>query len=177
MDVIYSKLASAVGIIVFIALAACISTNRKHIDKRLVLSGIGLQVVLAFLILGIPEWGIPGILYPAFEAAKVGVTNLILFTQQGTQFLFGAQLLNMEQSGFIFALQVLPTIIFISSLMAILYHLGIMQLIVKSFSWIMYKTLRVSGAEATAASANVFVGQTEAPLMIRPFVKNMTHSE
>lgn len=175
MEILYSKLMSVVGIVVFVSLCIVLSTNRSAIVMRVVWWGLGLQFILAVLVLGVPEFNIPGVLQPVFSLATEFFTALIAFTNKGTQFLFGS--FTEEQHGFVFALQALPTIIFLSSLMAVLYYLGIMQLIVRGFAVIMYKTMRVSGAESLAASANIFVGQTEAPLMIRPFVPSMTRSE
>lgn len=175
MDIVFSKFMSLVGIIVFIAACAAFSTDRRLINRRTVAWGLGLQFALAFLVLGIPAIGIPGLLQPAFAVVTDFFTALIAFTQKGTTFLFGSFV--DEKHGFVFALNALPTIVFLSSLMAVLYHLGVMQKIVSGFAWVMFKTMRVSGAEAVSASANVFVGQTEAPLMVRPFVAKMTNSE
>jgi CNT family concentrative nucleoside transporter len=98
------------------------------------------------------------------------------FAMSGAQFVFG-DLANSTNFGFIFAFQVLPTIIFFASLMAVLYHLGVMQKIVQGMAWVMLKIMRISGSESLSVAANVFVGQTEAPLVVRPYIAKMTQSE
>ncbi|MEZ5826138.1 MAG: nucleoside transporter C-terminal domain-containing protein [Geminicoccaceae bacterium] len=166
---------SALGILVFVIIAVILSNNRSIIARRVVVWGLLLQLILAVLVLGIPLLGLPGVLQPVFALITQFFTALIAYTDKGTQFLFG-QFTN-DEYGFVFALKALPTIVFLSSLLAVLYHLGVMQKIVRGFAWVMYKTMRVSGAESLSASANVFVGQTEAPLLVRPFVGKMTNSE
>lgn len=175
MESIFSKLISVVGIAIFVGICIMLSSDRARIKTRVVTWGLGLQFILAVLVLGVPELRIPAILRPVFVVATDFVNAMLTFTNRGTQFLFGS--FTEEQHGFVFALQALPTIIFLSSLIAVLYHLGIMQIIVHGFATVMYKTMRISGAESLAASANIFVGQSEAPLMIRPFVSGMTRSE
>lgn len=175
MEDLASKSMSVIGILVFVALAFAVSTNRKIIPGRILAWGLGLQLIFAVLVLGIPAIGIPGVLQPLFGLVTKFFTSLIAFTDKGSEFLFGS-FMN-DEYGFVFALRALPTIIFLSSLLAILYHLGVMQVIVRGFAWMMFKTMRVSGAESLSAAANVFVGQTEAPLLVRPFVGRMTNSE
>ncbi|MGB7242340.1 MAG: nucleoside transporter C-terminal domain-containing protein [Sulfitobacter sp.] len=175
MDVTFSKIMSLVGIAVFISICFALSNNRGAIQRRVVGWGLGLQVIFAVLILGIPMIGLPGVLQPLFSLVTDFFNALLTFTQAGTSFLFGS--FTGDEHGFVFALAALPTIVFLSSLLGVLYHLGIMQKVVKGFAWIMYKTMRVSGAESLSAAANVFVGQTEAPLLVRPFVQKMTNSE
>jgi CNT family concentrative nucleoside transporter len=175
MDVTFSKIMSLVGIAVFISICFALSNNRGAIQRRVVGWGLGLQVIFAVLILGIPMIGLPGVLKPLFSLVTDFFNALLTFTQAGTSFLFGS--FTGDEHGFVFALAALPTIVFLSSLLGVLYHLGIMQKVVKGFAWIMYKTMRVSGAESLSAAANVFVGQTEAPLLVRPFVQKMTNSE
>lgn len=175
MEHLDSRLMSLVGIIVFTAFCVLISTDRRRIEPRIVIWGLGLQFLLAVLVLGMPEWGIPGVLRPVFNLATDFFNALLAFTERGSRFLFG-DFMN-EEYGFVFALRALPTIIFLSSLIAVLYYLGIMQIIVRALAAVMYRTMRISGAESLAASANVFVGQTEAPLMIRPFISGLTRSE
>ncbi|MCB0351798.1 MAG: hypothetical protein KDD38_11480, partial [Bdellovibrionales bacterium] len=111
-----------------------------------------------------------------FRYANDAVLSVLKFTEEGSRFVFG-DLVDKEKSGFIIAFQVLPIIIFMSSLMAVLYHLGIMQKVVGAFAFVMQKVLNVSGAESLSASANIFFGQTEAPLVVRPFIGRMTDSE
>ena len=119
--------------------------------------------------------GPPGVLKPLFSLVTDFFNALLTFAQVGTSFLFGP--FTGDEHGFVFVLAALPTIVFLSSLLGVLYHLGIIQKVVKGFAWIMYKTMLVSGAESLSAAANVFVGQTEAPLLVRPFVQKMTNSE
>lgn len=166
----------AIGLIAFLGIAYALSTNRKRIHYKLVSVGILLQFVFALLVLGIPALNIKGPLQFIFAAANDAILNLLKYTESGSRFLFGS-LMDTSQFGFIMAFQVLPTIIFFSTLMAVLYHLGLMQKIVGALAWVMQKLLNTSGAESLSAAANIFVGQTEAPLVIRPFVAKMTQSE
>lgn len=166
-----------IGIAFFILMAWLCSVNRKAIQWKIVLIGFSLQLVFALLILGIPKLGVPGVLSPLFAFANNAVLKLISYSDAGVAFLFGP-LADVENiGGFIFVVKVLPIIIFFSSVMAVLYHVGIMQLIVKQMARLMHKTMGVSGAESLAAAGNVFIGQTEAPLVIKPFIKSMTQSE
>lgn len=185
-----SRLMGIVGIGVMIALAYAMSENRKAISWRLVAMAIVLQGVFAVLVLKTTA----GILF----FGKVGdvVDALLAFTEEGARFIFGnlvqsnvpvgergpdgsfqASATLVANSGAFFAFNVLPTIIFLSSLMALLYHLHIMQPLVKGIAWIMQRTLKTSGAETLSASANIFLGQTEAPLVVRPYIATMTQSE
>jgi concentrative nucleoside transporter, CNT family len=170
------RVISLLGILVLIGIAWACSTDRKRFPLRMVLWGIGLQFVFCLLVIGIPALEIPGPLRFVFEAANTAINATIDFTLAGSRFMFG-DLLDTSKFGFILAFQVLPTIIFIGSLMSVLYHLGVMQKVTHFFAVIMQKTMKTSGAETLAASANIFVGQTEAPLIIKPFVPNMTRSE
>lgn len=158
------------GLVVLVSIGWLFSANRGRVNWRLVGAGILLQVVFALLILQTP-WGAV-----VFEALSRFFVKIIEFTQVGAQFIFG-DLTNIDQFGFVFAIQVLPTIVFFASLMSVLYHLGIMQKIVKGMAWVMIRILGVSGAESLSVAANVFVGQTEAPLVIRPYIARMTQSE
>lgn len=167
---------SLLGLIIFFAIAWALSSDRSRIDRRIVIWGIGLQLILALLILGIPALEISGPLRFIFDFANQAVSAILNYTEQGSRFIFG-DLVDVEKNGFIFAFRVLPTIIFMGALMAVLYHLRIMQKLVWLIAILMQKTMGTSGAESLAAAANVFVGQTEAPLVIRPFLKNMTRSE
>lgn len=170
------KIISVFGILCFLGFAFLLSSNKKKVDYKFIISGILLQFVLAISVLGIPAINFTGPLRPIFNSANIFFTAILNFAGKGTEFLFGG-LMNIEKSGFILAFQVLPVIIFLSALMAVLYHLKIMQKIVHVFAWLMHKTLKVSGAESLAAAANVFVGQTEAPLIIKPFINKLTRSE
>jgi len=172
------------GIALLIGIAFIFSNNKSKISWRLVLSGIGLQFVFAILIL--KGEGLRSIFFPLgwpkdfFNWISYFFVLVLNFTTEGAKFVFGdlAKPPGMEGSlGSFFAFQVLPTIIFFASLMSLLYYLGIMQKIVKGMAWVMAKTLGTSGAESLSCSANIFVGQTEAPLMIKPFLNKMTKSE
>ena len=158
------------GIAALLALAFLFSQNRRAINWRLVGIGILLQLFFGFLITRV-------------EAVKnifAGVSSLFVkflsYSSDGARFLFG-ELVNIETFGFIFAFQVLPTIIFFSTVTAGLYYLGVLQKLVYGIAWIMARTMGLSGAESLSAAGNIFLGQTEAPLLVKPFVANMTRSE
>lgn len=163
-----------IGITVLVGLAVLFSTNRKAINWRLVGAGLGLQLIFAILVL----YTTPGKV--VFEWIGDLFVTLLRFTYDGSEFIFGP--LGMAPGAedglvFTFAFGVLPIIIFFASLMGLLYYLRVMQPLVKGLGWLMAKTLGISGAEALSAAANVFIGQTEAPLVVRPFVAGMTRSE
>jgi len=162
-----------IGIVVLLAIAYAMSDNREKINYRTVAWGLGLQIMFGVLILKTP------IGRPIFSFVDKMISKLIGFADKGSEFVFGSQVNNI---GFhpafeSIAFRLLPTIIFFSALISILYHYGIIQFVIKYISRLMQKTMRTSGAETLSVSANIFVGQTEAPLMIRPFVNNMTRSE
>ena len=160
------------GILVLLAIAFAMSNNRKSIPWRLVIWGLGLQLIFAIFILKTP------IGQPFFGAIDTAIKKILSFSDAGSDFLFksfGAGIVEAPLMNFAF--RILPTLIFFSSLIAILYHFGIIQFIVKWVARAMQKTMRTSGAETLSVSANIFVGQTEAPLMVRPFVSKMTKSE
>ena len=160
------------GIIALLAIAFGMSNNRKAIDKYLIVWGLGLQLVFGLFILKTPMG------QPFFSLVDKVVKKLISFADIGGDFLFRSFVTGeMEIQLINIAFRILPTIIFFSSLMAVAYHLGIMQFIIKWISLAMQKTLKTSGSETLSVSANIFVGQTEAPLMIRPFISKMTQSE
>jgi concentrative nucleoside transporter, CNT family len=171
-----ARLISFSGVFVILALAYLMSNRRSAINFKLVVWGMILQFGLALIVLGIPALGVPGPLRFIFDAANDVIIEFVDFTLAGSKFLFGP-LAEVKSSGFIFAVQVLPTILFVAAIMSILYHLGVMQKIVKFFAIIMQKTLNTSGAESLAAAANIFVGQTEAPLIVKPYIGRMTNSE
>lgn len=158
------------GIIVILAIAFLLSENKKKINWRLVVTGLGLQIVFAVLILKVPLG------QRIFQSASDAITKLLDFTREGSEFLFGP-LMDTEAVGFVFVVQVLPTIVFFSSLMGVLYYLGIMQFIVKFLAKFICKVLGTSGSETLSAVGNIFLGQTEAPLLVKPFVQRMTRSE
>ncbi|MCK5700327.1 MAG: NupC/NupG family nucleoside CNT transporter, partial [Cyclobacteriaceae bacterium] len=158
------------GLLFIIGVAWVFSSNKKSINWRLVVGGLLLQITFGFLITQVEFIGV------GFSFASKFFVKVIDFTNEGTSFLFG-DLLNTEKYGFIFAINVLPTIIFFSTLSAGLYYLGVLQKIVYGFAWIMSKTMKLSGAESLSAAGNIFLGQTEAPLLVRPFISDMTKSE
>ena len=158
------------GLACLIAIAWLFSEAKRSVDWRLVGTGVALQIVFAIFVLMTP-WGAS-----IFGALSEGFVKLLGFTSQGSQLIFG-DLAKAETLGFIFAFQVLPTIIFFAAFMGVLYHLGVMQAVVKGMAWVITKAMRVSGAETLSVCANAFIGQTEAPLVIKPYVSSMTRSE
>lgn len=152
------------------------SSQKEKISWRLVAWGIGLQGLFVLLVLGWPRLNIAGPFRFLFQGANDLVGALLSASQAGAVFVFGP-LANTDKTGFVFAIQVLPTIIFISSLMALLYHWGLMQKVVHGMASLMARTMRTGGAESLAVAANVFMGQTEAPLLIRPYLNKMTTAE
>jgi len=164
------RLISFIGIFVLIGIAWLFSKNKKAINYKTVLMGVLIQFIFALGVLKFPLGR------KFFQLMNDVIIKVISFSDEGAKFIFG-NLINNQSLGFIFAFQVLPTIIFFSSLMSVLYYLGIMQKIVLFFAKIMAKFMGTSGAESLSASANIFVGQTEAPLVVRPYVSEMTMSE
>jgi CNT family concentrative nucleoside transporter len=158
------------GLTVLVSIAVLFSAKRGEVDWKLVASGIGLQMFFAVIVIMVPGGR------EFFETLARIFVRIISFAMDGSAFIFGP-LADPSNLGFIFAFQVLPTIIFFAALMAVLYHIGLMQKIVQSMAWIMLKILRISGAESLSVAANVFVGQTEAPLVVRPYISRMTESE
>jgi concentrative nucleoside transporter, CNT family len=168
------KWLSLLGIFGFVGIAYAFSRNRSRIDWKLVASGIALQLFFALIVLKTD----PGKKF--FFWVNGAVDQLLAYTDEGSAFIFGEKLLDPSPAGFgsfVFAIKVLPTIVFFSALMGLLYHIGVMQWIVNIISKVMVKALGTSGAETLSASANIFVGQTEAPLLIKPYVSKMTQSE
>ncbi|WP_195265961.1 NupC/NupG family nucleoside CNT transporter [Clostridium sp. 1001275B_160808_H3] len=164
------RLVGIIGVIVIIGIAFLLSENKKKINWKLVITGLILQIVFAILILKVPVGR------TIFEGASNAITKLLDFTKEGTDFLFGP-LADSNGIGFVWVVQILPTIIFFSALMGVLYYLGIMQFIVKFIAKFIGKLLGTSGSETLSAVGNIFLGQTEAPLLVKPFVKDMTRSE
>ncbi|MBA2238546.1 MAG: NupC/NupG family nucleoside CNT transporter [Lysobacter sp.] len=158
------------GLTVLIGIAWLFSNNKRVVDWQLVLTGVALQIGFAALVLLVPGGK------DVFDALGNGFVRILSFVSAGSGFVFGG-LMNVETYGFIFAFQVLPTIIFFAALMSVLYHLGVMQWIVRGMAWAITKVMRVSGAETTSVSASIFIGQTEAPLTVRPYISKMTDSE
>ena len=160
------RLISALGLVVFVGLAYALSVNRSAVRWSTVLWAIALQLIFAVFILKTT----PG--YALFSFLGDVVNKFLDFSDAGAKFVFG----DKFQENF-FAFKVLPTIIFFSSFITLLYHYGILQQVVKGVAWVMMKTLKTSGAESLSCAANIFVGQTEAPLLIKPYVRSMTLSE
>jgi CNT family concentrative nucleoside transporter len=158
------------GLAVLISVALAFSTHKKSVDWKQIVAGVGLQIAFAVVVIIVPGGR------EFFDAISRVFVKIVDFALIGGQFIFG-DLANAEQFGFIFAFQVLPTIIFFASLMGVLYHIGLMQKIVQGMAWVMLKVLRVSGSESLSVAANVFIGQTEAPLVVRPYIAKMTESE
>jgi CNT family concentrative nucleoside transporter len=158
------------GLAVLVGIAWSLSDRRDRIDWRLVFAGVGLQLAFAVIVILVPGGR------EFFDYFARFFVKIVEFALVGSKFIFG-DLANIQEFGFVFAFQVLPTIIFFASLMAVLYHLGVMQKIVQGMAWVMLKVLRTSGAESLSVAANVFVGQTEAPLVVRPYIARMTQSE
>ncbi|MFH1197611.1 MAG: nucleoside transporter C-terminal domain-containing protein [bacterium] len=184
MDLVISIFRGIIGLTILVGIAFLISNNKKRINWKLVVNGLTLQLILAvFLIKGntLEQWFSPlGWPKRFFEWISLGFVKILDFSNAGASFLFGdlAKAVGVEGSmGAFFAFQVLPTIIFFASFMSILYYLGIMQRIVQGMAWVMAKFMGTSGAESLSVTADIFVGQTEAPLIIRPFLKGMTDSE
>ena len=169
MDLLGDVLRGFLGLSVMIGICYAISTSRKSVDWRLVGMGLGLQIILAFLMLKV------SFIREIFRFIVNFFVMMISATEESAQFLFG----DLAEAGgpFGFAFYVLPTIVFFSALSSLLYYLGILQKVVYGFAWLMNKTMKLSGAESLAAAANVFIGQTEAPLVVKPYLERMTRSE
>jgi concentrative nucleoside transporter, CNT family len=167
-----------IGIAFIVGVGYFISNNKRTIDWKLVLVGIVMQIVIAFCVLKV------SFVNEAFQIFGKGLVTFLSFSLNGAEFLFGDLVKDSSKVpgtkhslGFLFAFQALPTVIFFSAVTAGLYYLGILQKIVWVFAWIMAKTMRLSGAESLSAAGNIFLGQTEAPLLVRPFIRRMTNSE
>ena len=159
------------GLISLIFLAFLFSRDKKNINWSLVIKGLLIQLILAVLILKVP------FIQNIFEWISSIFVIVLQFSKQGALFLFGETLVNSNEFGAIFAFQILPTIIFFSALTSLLFYLGILQKIVYFFAYLMKKTLKLSGAESLSAAGNIFLGQTESPLLVKPYIEKMTMSE
>lgn len=185
---VYDILRGIIGIVVLLGICYLLSSNKKKIDWRLIIGGIILQFILAVAILRVD------FIYNLFDRISEAFVALLGFADQGAAFVFGKwpdnavihTTLEGAQGnfgkeaftiGYMFAFKVLPTVIFFSAFSAMLYYLGILQKIIYGIAWVMSKFMRLSGAESLAAAANVFIGQTEAPLVIKPYLEKMTRSE
>jgi len=183
MDFVISLVRGTIGISLLLGIAFLFSNNKKKINWKLVVTGISMQVLFAIFILHsetLRGWFFPlGWVKDIINWLGSAIVALLGFTMEGSKFVFGKLAVNSgaESIGFFFAFQVLPTIIFVSALTSVLYYLGILQLVVKGMAWVMAKLLGTSGAESLSNTANIFVGQTEAPLLIRPYIAKMTNSE
>jgi len=167
MDESVLRWISAFGLLAMIGLAWLISEGRRQVPWRVVLWGLGLQGALALLLLE-TAFG-----RAFFVAVNEGVIGFLQFTDAGTRFVFGP----IKDLGFSFALDVLPIILFMGSLFSILYHWGVIQRVIDALAWVLQRTLHTSAAESLAAAANIFVGMTDAPLLVRPYLERMTRSE
>ena len=170
-SLLYNYLRGFLGLISLIFLAFLFSRNRKGINWSLVSKGLFIQLVLAFLILKVP------FVQNIFEWMSQVFVVILQFSKNGALFLFGETLVNSNNFGAIFAFQILPTIVFFSALTSLLFYFGILQKIIFLFAYIMKKTLKLSGAESLAAAGNIFLGQTESPLLVKPYIDKMTKSE
>ncbi|MCZ2098430.1 MAG: NupC/NupG family nucleoside CNT transporter [Anaerolineae bacterium] len=164
------RLTGLLGLVSILALCYVLSANRRLIRLRLLLWGLGLQFGFAFIVL---KTGFGKV----FQAASVAVNALLEYAEEGSRFVFGPLGEKAGPFGVVFAFQVLPIVVFIASLFAILYYLGIMQHVIRGMAWLMQRVMGASGAESTNVAASIFMGQTEAPLTIRPFLPRMTESE
>ena len=177
IETTFPVIRSILGIAGLLCIAFLFSTNRKKINPQVVLGGVSLQLIIAF-----------GVLKIAWVEALFGwIAHLFSVALQvsvdASAFVFGAladfDKMNkvFEGEGFVFAFMALPSILFFSALSSILYYFGILQMVVRGMAWVMSRVMRLSGAESLAAAANVFVGQTEAPLIVKPYISKMTRSE
>src|SRR5271165_3970237 len=165
------RFVGVLGMAVLLGLALLFSTSRKDIQKKTVLWGLGLQLAFGVFVLKF-EIG-----RRIFQVAGDGVNKLLNFAFAGSEFVFGELGKRSSSFGFVFAFQVLPTIIFIAAVFAFLYHIGVMQIFIRAFAWLMTRVMGASGAESLDIAASIFMGQTEAPLTIRPFLNSLTKSE
>ncbi len=166
-----ARFSGLLGIALIVGIGVLLSSNRKAIRWSVVAWGLGLQLAFAVFVLRVPAG------QELFRALGDFVTGVLHYAYVGTSFVFGELGKDNSSLGVIFAFQVLPAIIFVSALFAILYYLGIMQLVVRAFARVMTRLLGASGAESLNVAASIFMGQTEAPLTIRPFLPKMTRSE
>jgi len=176
-----SRLICVFGLIILVSIAWLMSSDRRRFPVRIVVGGLLLQIVLGFLVLRTP-WG-----QYLFEQLGIAVTHLLSFVDEGSSFVFNVNSRSTDPVEDVipvnyallrtFAFGVLPTVIFFSAFMSVLYHIGVMQWVVIAMAWVMQRTLGTSGPETLSAAANVFVGHTEAPLVVKPYLSTMTRSE
>ncbi len=168
---ITTLLRGALGMAILILISFLFSSNRKAINWKTVGIGISLQVLIAIGVLKVP------FVQYIFEQVGSIFVSILDFTRAGSQFLFEGLVVDMDTFGYIFAFQVLPTIIFFSALTSVLYYLGVIQVVVRWMAWLLSKTLGISGAESLSVAGNIFLGQTEAPLLIKAYLEKMNKSE
>ncbi|WP_437399021.1 NupC/NupG family nucleoside CNT transporter [Flagellimonas lutimaris] len=168
---ISTLLRGALGMVILVLISFLFSSNRRAINWKTVGIGLSLQVLIAIGVLKIP------FVQYIFEQVGSIFVNILDFTRAGSQFLFEGLVVDMDTFGYIFAFQVLPTIIFFSALTSVLYYLGVIQVVVKWMAWLLSKTLGISGAESLSVAGNIFLGQTEAPLLIKAYLEKMNKSE
>lgn len=188
MDVLTTVFRAIFGVAILLSFCYLLSSNRKAINWKLVIGGLALQIILAILILKVP------VVYVLFKWIADRFVDLLSFAEAGAEFILGSwpdeawvQVMDnskggepqavLHRTGYIFAFKVLPTVIFFSGFTAVLFYLGILQRVIYGFAWVMKRFMPLSGAESIAAAANVFIGQTEAPLLIKPYLEGMTKSE
>ena len=168
---LHSLWRGALGMLTLLIIAYLFSSNRKAINWRTVLLGLTFQLIIAVGVLKVP------FIKYIFESIGKIFIKVLDFTKAGSQFLFEGLVVDMDTFGFIFAFQVLPTILFFSALTSVLFYLGIIQKVVQAFGWLLSKLLQISGAESLSVAGNIFLGQTEAPLLIKAYLEKMTKSE
>ena len=167
---IFTILRGLLGMFVLVIIAWLFSKDRKAVDWLVVGKGLFIQLVLALSILYIP------VVADFFDFVGKIFVKILDFTQAGSEFLFGP-LVNQDKIGYIFVFQILPTIVFFSALTSVLFYFGVIQIVVKGLAWVMVKALKISGAESLSVAGNIFIGQTESPLMIKKYLPNMNDSE
>ncbi|MDG5490040.1 nucleoside transporter C-terminal domain-containing protein [Psychroserpens sp. SPM9] len=160
----------ALGMITLLIIAFLFSSNRKGINWKTVVIGLAFQLIIAICVLQVE------FVKDIFESIGQVFINILDFTRAGSEFLFSG-VMDVNSYGFIFAFQVLPTIIFFSALTSVLFYLGVIQKVVKAMAWLLSKALKISGAESLSVAGNIFLGQTEAPLLIKAYLEKMTKSE
>jgi CNT family concentrative nucleoside transporter len=166
------RLTGLIGVAVILLIGYVLCPTRRRIDVRMILAALIMQFLFAWMCLSFPPF------VRAFDLLAEGFNRVVGFADEGANFVFSKQLNDQTGPwGFIFAVRVLPTIIFFASLMAVLYHLRLMQPVVAAIAWLLRRSLRVTGVEALSAAANIFLGQTEAPLCVKPYIATMTRAQ
>ena len=169
---VLDSLRGLLGVLVLLIICYAVSEHRKRIDWKLVGTGLLLQFIFALLVIKVP------MVKSMFEGIASIFVVFLDFTKEGSRFLFGKEMIdNIPTHGYIFAFQVLPTVLFFSAFTSLMYYLGILQKIVYGIAWVMNRSMRLSGAESLSTAGNIFLGQTESPLLIKPYLAKMTRSE